>query len=251
MVGVSFASRGLYGGVEWIFTFRNYGQLADPLYWGIYGRSFILAFLTTMACLVLGFPLAYVMARSSVRMQNLLMLLVLIPFWTNFLVRTYAWMVILRSEGVLKTVLGVLGLQEVSLEILYTNWAVLLGLVYGYLPFMVVPLYLAIERIPVSLEEAARDLNAPPWSVFWRVVAPLAKPGIVAGCLLVFIPSIGAFITPYLLGGGQSMMIGTLVQHEFLVVRDWPFGSTISLVLMLVVFLASVPLFRRPGWWNY
>ncbi|MEC4672790.1 MAG: ABC transporter permease [Nitrospirota bacterium] len=250
MGGVSFASRGLYGGVEWIFTFKNYAQLVDPLYWGIYGRSFILAFFTTVVCLVLGFPLAYVMARSSVRMQSLLILLVLIPFWTNFLVRTYAWMVILRNEGVLKTVLVALGLQDVSLEILYTNWAVLIGLVYGYLPFMVVPLYLAIERIPLSLEEAARDLNAQPWSVFWRVVVPLARPGIVAGCLLVFIPSIGAFITPHLLGGGQSMMIGTLVQHEFLVVRDWPFGSAISFVLMFVILLASVPLFRRQGWWN-
>lgn len=250
MGGVSFASRGLYGGVEWIFTFKNYAQLVDPLYWGIYGRSFILAFFTTVVCLVLGFPLAYVMARSSVRVQSLLILLVLIPFWTNFLVRTYAWMVILRNEGVLKTVLVALGLQDVSLEILYTNWAVLIGLVYGYLPFMVVPLYLAIERIPLSLEEAARDLNAQPWSVFWRVVVPLARPGIVAGCLLVFIPSIGAFITPHLLGGGQSMMIGTLVQHEFLVVRDWPFGSAISFVLMFVILLASVPLFRRQGWWN-
>ncbi len=250
MGGVSFASRGLYGGVEWIFTFKNYAQLADPLYWGIYGRSFILAFLTTVLCLVLGFPLAYLMARSSVRMQSLLILLVLIPFWTNFLVRTYAWMVLLRNEGVLKTVLVALGLQDVSLEILYTNWAVLIGLVYGYLPFMVVPLYLAIERIPLSLEEAARDLNARPWSVFWRVVVPLAQPGIFAGCLLVFIPSIGAFITPHLLGGGQSMMIGTLVQHEFLVVRDWPFGSAISFVLMFVILLASVPLFRRQGWWN-
>jgi len=250
MGGVSLASRGLYGGVEWTFTLKNYAQLADPLYWGIYGRSFFLAFFTTVLCFVLGFPLAYVIARSSVRIQSLLILLVLIPFWTNFLVRTYAWMVILRSQGVMKTVLVTLGFPDVSLEILYTNWAVLIGLVYGYLPFMVVPLYLAIERIPPSLEEAARDLNAQPWSVFWRVVMPLAKPGIVAGCLLVFIPSIGAFITPHLLGGGQSMMIGTLVQHEFLVVRDWPFGAAMSFVLMFVVLMASIPLFRRASWWN-
>lgn len=251
MLGVSFASRGMYGGVEWIFTFKNYVQLADPLYWGIFVRSITFAILTTIACLVLGFPLAYVMARSSIRAQHLLMFLVFIPFWTNFLVRTYAWMVILRSEGVMKTVLVALGFHDVSLDMLYTNWAVLIGLVYGYLPFMVLPLYLAIERIPLELEEAARDLNASPWSVFWRIIVPLAKPGIVAGCLLVFIPSIGAFITPYLLGGGQSMMIGTLVQHEFLVVRDWPFGSAISFVLMLLVLLASIPLFKQKGWWSH
>ena len=250
MVGVSFASRGLYGGIEWVFTIQNYVQLGDSLYWGIFGRSFFLAFLTTTVCLILGFPLAYVMARSSASVQQVLLFLVLIPFWTNFLVRTYAWMVILRSEGVLNRVLQALGFQNVSVDILYTNWAVLLGLVYGYLPFMVVPLYLAIERIPLSLEDSARDLYAKPWSILMRVVLPLAKPGIVAGCLLVFIPSIGAFITPYLLGGGQSMMIGSLIQHEFLVVRDWPFGSALSIFLMCIVLAASIPLFRKQSWWK-
>lgn len=241
VLGMSFASRSLYGEVEWTLTFSNYLRLADPIYWNIYSRSFVLAFLTTLFCLFWGFPLAYVMARAPVRVQPLLVLLVMIPFWTNFLVRTYAWMVILRAEGVLNTMLRYLGLIDEPLQILFTNDAVLLGLVYGYLPFMILSIYLAIERIPVSLEEAARDLYANGWAVFRYVIVPLARPGIVAGSLLVFVPSLGAFITPYMLGGGQTMMLGSLVQHEFLVVRDWPFGSALSFVLMVLVIF---PLWR-------
>lgn len=202
---------------------------------------------TTCLCLILGFPLAYFIARASVRWQPLLLLLVMIPFWTNFLVRTYAWIFILRAEGLMNTVLLNLGLIGQSIEILYSNWAVLLGLVYGYLPFMVLPLYVALERVDPSLEEAARDLYASSWSVAWRIVFPLTKPGVIAGCILVFVPSIGAFITPHLLGGGQTMMLGTLIQHEFLVVRDWPFGAAISFVLIGMVVLAFLALLKRKG----
>lgn len=249
MFGVSLASRGLYGGIEWTLTGDNYLRLADPLYWNIYGRSLLLAGATTAICLTLGFPLAYVMARSSPRMQTILLMLVMIPFWTNFLVRTYAWIFLLRTEGFLNSALKDLGILDAPLNLLYTNGAVGIGLVYGYLPFMILPLYVAIERISPSLEEAALDLYASGWSVFWHVVMPLAKPGIVAGCILVFIPSVGAFITPHLLGGGQSMMIGTLIQHEFLVVRDWPFGSAISYLLMALVLLISIPLFKGGRFW--
>lgn len=250
MFGVSFASRGLYGGIEWTFTFENYQRLADPLYWTIYGRSLFLAGATTVVCLAVGFPLAYVMARSSARMQTVLLVLVMIPFWTNFLVRTYAWMFLLRTEGLFNSLFLHLGILDTPLDLLYTNGAVFIGLVYGYLPFMILPLFVAIERIGPSLEEAAYDLYASSFSVFRHVVIPLAKPGIVAGCILVFIPSVGAFITPHLLGGGQSMMLGTLIQHEFLVVRDWPFGSAISFLLMLLVFVVGVPLLKGRKLWG-
>ena len=163
------------------------------------------------------------------------LVLIMIPFWTNFLVRTYAWIFILRTEGLLNTVLLQLHLISTPLDLLYSNEAVLLGLVYGYLPFMVLPLYAAIERIDPALIEAAWDLYADRWSLFLRVLMPLTKPGIIAGCVLVFIPSLGAFLTPDLLGGARSMMAGNLIQHEYLVARDWPLGSALSLVMMLMV----------------
>ena len=244
MLGVSIATRGLYGGIEWTLTVENYLRLADPLYWNIYGRSLLLAGATSVVCLFVGFPLAYVIARSPQKVQNVLLLLVMIPFWTNFLVRTYAWIFLLRTEGLFNSLLMYLGVPDVPLDLLYTNSAVFIGLVYGYLPFMILPLYVAIERISPSLEEAALDLYASSWSVFWYVIMPLAKPGIITGCILVFIPSVGAFITPHLLGGGKSMMLGTLIQHEFLVVRDWPFGSAISFLLLLLVLLVGIPLFK-------
>lgn len=236
--GISFATRGIYGGVEWIFTLSNYVRLADPLYVNIYLRSVLFASLTTLVCLILGFPLAYTIARARQKWQPLLFILVLIPFWTNFLVRTYAWFFILRADGLINSTLMGLGIIAEPLEILYTDLAVFIGLVYGYLPFMVLPLVMVIERIPRSLEEAAKDLYATTWPMLWRVIFPLSKPGIIGGCVLVFIPTLGAFITPYLLGGGQSMLLGTLIQQEFLVIRDWPFGAAISFVLMGMVLLA-------------
>ena len=238
VLAISFASRGTYGGVEWLLTVSNYIRLADPLYAYIYLRSILFAGLTTLVCLLIGFPLAYFIARAPQKWQPLFFLLVMIPFWTNFLVRTYAWFFILRSDGLINTILMGAGVISDPLEILYTDVAVFVGLVYGYLPFMVLPLIMAIERIPPSLEEAAKDLYASSWTLWWRVIIPLAKPGVIAGSVLVCIPTLGAFITPYLLGGGQSMMLGTLIQQEFLVVRDWPFGAAISFVLMAMVLLA-------------
>ncbi len=243
---ISFASRGAYGGVEWTFTLANYRDLADPLYLWIYLRSCAFALATTGLCLCLGFPLAYYIARAPARWQGLWLMLVLVPFWTNFLVRTYAWMNVLRADGLLNRLLIAAGVISEPVEILYTDLAVLIGLVYGYLPFMVLPLYAALERIDRSLIEAARDLYASGWTVFTRVIVPLAKPGIIAGCLLVFIPSLGAYITPDLLGGARSMMIGNFIQHEYLVVRDWPLGSAASFVLMAMV-LAGLWGYQRAG----
>jgi spermidine/putrescine transport system permease protein len=251
VVGViSFATRGTYGGVIWQFSLENYRDLWHVLYARIFGQSLLLASLTTVVCLVMGFPLAYYIARMSPRWQAIWLLLIMIPFWTNFLVRTYAWMFILRTEGLLNTVLLGFGVITAPIELLYTDRAVLIGLVYGYLPFMVLPLYAALERLDPTFVEAARDLYADRWSVFWRVIVPLAKPGIIAGCLLVFIPSLGAFLTPDLLGGARSMMVGNLIQHEFLVARDWPLGSAISLILMIMVVAAAAAYFFVESRWS-
>jgi spermidine/putrescine transport system permease protein len=225
----------------------NYTLSLDPLYLWIYGRSVLLAGATTAICLLIGYPLAYFIARAPARWQGIWLLLVIIPFWTNFLVRTYAWMFILRTEGLLNTLLLQVGVRHTPLDILYTDWAVLIGLVYGYLPFMVLPLYAAIERLNRSLVEAAWDLYADGWSVFWRVIVPLTKTGVIAGCLLVFIPSVGAYITPDLLGGARTMMVGNLIQHEYLVIRDWPFGSALSFILMTMVMLGAAAYFKRGG----
>jgi len=235
VLAVSFATRGTYGGVLWEFSLENYRDLLHPLYGRIFGQSLLLAGMTTGICLALAFPLAYYIARLPPRRQALWLIFIMIPFWTNFLVRTYAWIFILRTEGLLNTALMQLHLISTPLDLLYSNQAVLLGLVYGYLPFMVLPLYAAIERIDPALIEAAWDLYADRWSLFRRVLIPLTKPGIIAGCVLVFIPSLGAFLTPDLLGGARSMMVGNLIQHEYLVARDWPLGSALSMLLMLIV----------------
>ncbi|HQR15537.1 MAG TPA: ABC transporter permease [Nitrospira sp.] len=249
VLAISFASRGTYGGIVWEFTWANYLDLLHPLYGKILVQSLCYATVTTAICFLLGFPLAYVIARSPARWQPVLLLLVMLPFWTNFLVRTYAWMILLRHDGLANHLLLALGLITEPLELLYTPTAVVIGLVYGYLPFMVLPLYVAVERLDPVLVEAAWDLYASRWAVLTRVVVPLTMPGIVGGCILVFIPSIGSFITPDLLGGARSMMIGNLIQHEYLVVRDWPLGSAVSFVLMGIVMAAVVLYYRRatPG----
>ena len=242
---ISFASRGTYGGIVWEFTAANYLDLWHPLYGRILGQSLWYASLTTAICFSLGFPLAYMIARSPARWQPVLLLLVMLPFWTNFLVRTYAWMIVLRQDGLVNGLLLALGIVDAPLELLYTPTAVVIGLVYGYLHCMVLPLYVAVERLDPLLVEAAWDLYASRWAVFTQVVVPLTMPGIVGGCVLVFIPSIGSFITPDLLGGARSMMIGNLIQHEYLVVRDWPLGSAVSFVLMAIVMAAVVLYYRH------
>lgn len=247
MLAISFASRGTYGGVVWNLSLANYAHLLDPLYLNIFLRSVLLAAVTTAVCLALGFPIAYYIARLPAHRQWIWLLLVMIPFWTNFLVRTYAWIFILRAEGLLNGVLSGLGLIGSPLDMLYTETAIVIGLVYGYLPFMILPLYVAVERLPFSLVEAARDLYASRWAVFRRIILPLTKPGVVAGCILVFVPSLGAFITPDLMGGARTMMVGNLIQHEFLVARDWPFGAAVSLVLMALVLVGLMVYVRAEG----
>lgn len=228
----SFLTRGDFGGVERPWTFENFARLADPLYVGVLWRSIWIALLSTALCALLGFPLALFISRAGSR-RNLYLQLVLLPFWTSFLVRTYAWLFILRDTGLLNTILLRLHFIASPLPLLYNDGAVLLGLVYNFLPFFVLPMYATLERLDPALLEAAADLGSRPFATLWRVVIPVSAPGFVAGSVLVFIPCLGAYLTPDLLGGGKSVMLGNLVQNQFTTARDWPFGSAASLVLML------------------
>jgi spermidine/putrescine transport system permease protein len=233
VVAYSFLSRGAYGGVERPWTIENYTRLIDPLYGAIFWRSFWIAGVATAFCLALGFPLALFIARSGAR-KNLYLSLVILPFWTSFLIRTYAWMFLLRDTGLINTALEALHIIHDPLPMLYNNGAVILGLVYGFLPFAVLPLYATIERLDPNLLEAAADLGAKPWDALWRVTIPLCAPGIRAASILVFVPCLGTYLTSDLLGGSKTILIGNLVQNQFTASRDWPFGAAASIVLMLI-----------------
>lgn len=239
----SFLTRGDYGGVEQPWTLENFTRLADPLYLAILLRSIWIAGLSTAICALLGFPLALFISRAGKR-KNLYLQLVLLPFWTSFLVRTYAWLFILRDTGLVNTVLMRLDIIAAPLQLLYNDGAVLIGLVYNFLPFFVLPMYATLERLDPALLEAAADLGARPFSTLWRVILPVSAPGLVAGSVLVFIPCLGAYLTPDLLGGGKSVMLGNLVQNQFTTARDWPFGSAASLVLMLASAMLLAALMR-------
>jgi spermidine/putrescine transport system permease protein len=218
-------------------TIENYIRFLDPLYLKILLVSCELALITTFLCLLFGYPFAYIIARSPARYRNLLLLLVIVPFWTNSLIRTYAWIVLLRTEGVINTVLLQLNIIHAPLTLLYNNFAVLIGLVYTMLPFMVLPLYASIEKLDKTLLEAASDLGAKPWVTFRKVTLPLTAPGIAAGTLLVFIPSLGLFFIPDLMGGSKVVLFGNLIKNQFLTARDWPFGSAASIVLMILTLI--------------
>jgi spermidine/putrescine transport system permease protein len=249
---VSLGERGEAGQVVYSWTLKNYARFFSKiggryLYVQIFSRSLVIALLNTLLCLLVGYPLAYFIARQPTNRRNALLLLVMIPFWTNFLVRTYAWMVILRDTGVINNLFLALGLISQPLPLLYNRGAVVLGLFYGYLPFMILPLYASIEKLDFSLIEAAQDLGANALRTFLRIVLPLTMPGIVAGSIIVFIPSIGAYVTPDLMGGAKVTMVGNLLQQQFLKVRDWPFGSAAGFILMLTVLAATLIYFRSGG----
>jgi spermidine/putrescine transport system permease protein len=238
LLAVSFAHRSPYGTIDWTLGLANYARAFQPLYLQVYWRSFWMALLTTLGCALLGYPAAYTLAlRVSARWKSALLLLVVIPFWTSFLIRTYAWMVILRSEGVLNNLLTWTGVIHQPLRLLYTPLAVMVGLIYGELPFMILPLYAVLQKFDLTLLEAAQDLGASRWRSFVRITLPLSAPGLVAGSVLVFIASVGAFVTPDLLGGARAMMVGNLIQNQFAVARDHPFGSAVAFLLTLLVLV--------------
>lgn len=241
----SFLERGTYGGVEWRFTLENFQRVFDPLYFSTFYRSAGIAIATTFICLLLGFPMAYFIATRSRRNRNLLLLALMIPFWTNFLIRTYAWLTLLRTNtGLINVTLLDLGVIDEPLPLFGNDFAIILGLVYGWLPDMVLPVYAALERMDRSLIEAASDLYASGFQVFRKIIWPLALPGVVAGSMLVFIPSLGAFVTPSILGGGKSLMIGNIISNQFLAAHDWPFGSALSTLMMALMLIATLLYFR-------
>ena len=263
--GISFGQRGTYGGVEWDLTLLNYGRFFDPLYLRIFARTLLIAFITTLICLLAGYPFAYFIATRPARWRNVLVLLLMIPFWTNFLIRTYAWLLILRDQGLINTfwtgplhnlVVGAAALFPISawqplvkatstsLPLFGTNFAIIIGLVYAWLPDMVLPCYAAIERFDFSLVEAAQDLYANRFRSFTRIILPMTMSGIVAGSILVFIPSLGAYVTPDLLGGAKSIMMGNVIYSQFMSARDYPFGAAISFVLMAVMLVGTLIYFR-------
>ncbi len=255
----SFLSPGTYGGVTWKFSTDAYVQFLfdrdifdDTLqfsgtYLSIFGRSIGLAFGATVGALIIGFPTAYFIASKPPSHRNFWLFLITLPFWVNLLVRTYAILLILRDEGIINIGLMGLGITDQPIGMLYTNYAIFAGLIYSYLPFMVLPLYASLEKLDFRLVEAAYDLYASRFQVLRHVIIPMAKPGIVAGCILVFIPGLGAYITPELLGGGKELMIGNLIALQFSGSRNWPFGAAAALILMVVVMASLIIYIRYSG----
>lgn len=256
---ISFVERGRAGSIRLppVYTLDNYAQLfnacssefagpeCDPfLYLGIFGHSVRIGLVVTLWCILLGYPLSYFISKQKQVWRDALMILVIIPFWTNFLVRTYALKQVLATEGLLNSFLMNLGLIGQPLDLLFNEFAVVVGLVYGYLPFAILPMYASIEKFDHTLMEAAADLGASPARAFLRVMLPLTMPGVVAALVLVFVPVVGAFITPDIMGGGKIEMIGTLINRQFGVSRNWPFGSAMSLMLMLLVLIGVIAYFR-------
>ena len=239
----SMMPRGIYGGVEPGFTLEHYRRFFDPLYLDILRRTFVWSVACTVICLVLGYPVAYAIARGG-RWKNFLLFLVVLPFWTSFLVRTFAMIFLMRDTGLINSWLLGTGLVAEPITMLYTPFAVMAGLVYGFLPFMILPIYASLEKLDLSLLEAAEVLGARPAERFRRITLPLSMPGVVAGCLLVFIPALGSFLTADLLGGAKQLMIGNLVQNQFSAARNWPFGSAASFIVMALV-LVAVMLYLR------
>jgi spermidine/putrescine transport system permease protein len=232
VIAYSVFQRGTYGGVVPTFTLDNFTRALDPLYLRVLLFSLRVAVLSTVIALLIGYPAAYLIATLPRRWRTPVLVLVILPFWTSLLIRTYAWIVLLNREGLINRGLEALGLIREPLPLLYNEFAIVLGLVYGYLPLMILPIYSSIERLHPELREASSDLGATPFRTFLRVTLPLTLPGIAAGCIFVFVPSLGNFIVPDLLGGGLSIMVGNLIQGQFLKARDWPFGAVLSLVLI-------------------
>ena len=236
----------LYDADQGIYvTGDNYRFLAeDDLYWVSYLKSMRIALVSTLLCLLLGFPMAYGIARARSTTRNLLLLLVILPFWTSFLLRVYAWMGMLSNQGMINKALFALGLTDQPIQFLYTDFAVYLGIVYSYLPFMILPLYATLEGLDENLLDAAADLGGRPRHVFFDITLPMSAPGVLAGSLLVFIPALGEFVIPSLLGGLDTLMIGKTLFDEFFVNRDWPLASAVATVLVLILVVPIV-LFQR------
>tara|TARA_B100000945_G_scaffold53832_1_gene39214 strand:+ start:461 stop:1294 length:834 start_codon:yes stop_codon:yes gene_type:complete len=237
VISYSFFERGVYGGIEYNFNFDNYFRVAEYTYLKILLNSAKIAFLSATIAVLIGYPAAYFIHLSPSKYQMILLFLVMLPFWSNYLIRTYAWMVLLNNQGIINSLLINTGIIIEPINILYTQSAVVIGLVYNYLPFVVLTIFSSVSKLDKSLIEASEDLGAKSFSTFFKIILPLTLPGVAAGFVFVFVLSIGNFITPDLLGGGKFLMIGNLIYDQYLSARDWPFGSSLSFVLISIMLL--------------
>lgn len=233
IVSYAFLERGRFGGIVYEPTLANFQRALDPVFLRVLVQSVAIAGVTTLLALLLGYPTAWAIAKLPRRWRTVALVLVVLPFWTNFLVRTYAWIVLLNSQGPLNGALMDLGLIGEPLELLYTPAAVVAGLLYAYLPLMILPLYASIERLDPELREASANLGARPGRTFWSVTLPLTLPGVLIGSIFVFVPAMGNFVVPELLGGGKTVMVGNLIRDQFLKARDWPFGSVLAIAVLV------------------
>lgn len=241
---MSVLKNGANWGLVYELTLGNYARIADPLYLGVFAESARVALMTTVVTLLMAYPFAYFMARMTPRRRNLIMLLVVVPFWTSALARTYGWMILMRNNGLINQFLLAIKVIDDPLKMLYTEGAVLVGMAYSLLPFMILPIYASLEKLDWACVEAARDLGAAKARALITVTVPLTLPGVVSGCVLVFIPSLGLFFISDLLGGAKHMMLGNLIHNQLTTARDWPFGAALS-VVMIAMTLSLLTLYRR------
>ena len=234
----SFAQRDAFGDVVYKFTLSNYKDFFEPIYLNVFWRSLKLSLISTVICLFLGYPMAFIMSRSKGLKQNFMVMLFILPLWTNFLLRTYAWMGLLRDQGIINELLIKLGLISEPITMLYTNSAVVLGMVYNFLPFMVLPIFSVLSKMDKSLIEAARDLGANEMNVFMKIIFPLSFPGVATGIVMVFMPAVSTFVISDLLGGGQTILLGNLIQNQFMAARNWQFGSSVSVIMMIFLIIS-------------
>ena len=232
IISLSFFERGIYGGIDYNFNFENYSRVVEFTYLKILLNSSKIAFLSGFFAVLFGYPAAYFIYKAPAKYQIALLFLVMLPFWSNYLIRTYAWMVLLNNQGLINTILINLNIIKEPLNILYTEFSVIIGLIYNYLPFVILSIYSSVSKLDQNLIEASKDLGGSSIKTFFLVTLPLTLPGVAAGFIFVFVLSIGNFITPDLLGGGKFLMIGNLIYDQFLSARDWPFGASLSFVLI-------------------
>ncbi|WP_195276950.1 ABC transporter permease [Anaerotruncus rubiinfantis] len=244
IVCMSFMRRAETWGVVAEFSLESYRKMFSPTYLKVYAQSMWLALLTTLFTLGIGYPFAYCVAKLPEKRRAFVLLLVIVPFWTNSLVRIYGWMILLRGEGIVNSLLIFLGMTDSPLKLLYNFGAVLVGMVYALIPFMILSVYHAVAKLDPALTEASRDLGAGKWKAFWTVTVPLTRAGIMAGCVLVFVPSVGLFFVSDLLGGAKTMLLGNLIKNELLTARNWPMGAALSVVMMLMA-MAVIAGYRK------
>lgn len=242
----SFTEKTEMGSISTVFTLDNYRKFFQPLYLNVLKRSVILAVVSTVMCLIVGYPMAYIMSRAPRKKRNLMATLFVLPLWTNFLLRTYAWMGLLREQGLVNEFLKAIGLIERPLQLLYNNGAVVMGMVYNFLPFMVLPIYSVLVKLDDSLLEAAHDLGANDVKVFQKVIFPLSLPGVATGIYMVFMPAVSTFVLSDLLGGSHTILLGNLIENQFRNARNWQFGSAIS-VIMLLFIIVTMGYFAKDG----